>query len=73
MVAFPKTPIAIFAGFFIASRFCGENLPHIDQIVGNHAQSNPSAHAIQAPIPTRSNPCRRFKTLIRPSLPVRHF
>src|SRR5262249_28999021 len=44
-------PIAILAGVFIVSRFGSENLPHVDQIVGDHTQSDPPSHTILTAIP----------------------
>src|SRR5262249_22817801 len=37
--------------FPIFSRFGGENLPDVDQIIGDHTQSDPSSHAILTSIP----------------------
>src|SRR5215470_15911747 len=52
MIDLKRKPIAIFAGFFIFSRLGGENSPHIDEIVGDHSESDPSVHAILTSIAT---------------------
>src|SRR5262249_27851032 len=46
-----RRSIAILAGLFSFSRFGGENLTDVDQIVGDHTQSDPSFNAILTAIP----------------------
>src|SRR5215470_8438442 len=52
MIDLKRKPIAIFAGFFIFSRLDGENSPHVDEIVGDHSESDPSVHSILTSIAT---------------------
>src|SRR5262245_53923757 len=45
-------PIAIFFEFLIPSSLKGQSPPKVDQIVGDHAESNPSIHSVLATIAT---------------------
>src|SRR5207249_8157784 len=52
---------AFFEPFSSFHRLKGQNSSDIDQIVGNHAQSNPSFHAVIAPISTAIQTVSSFK------------
>ena len=59
--------------FFSSLRLSGQNPTDIDQGIGDHAESNPSIHSVLTTITTPIQSVSLFKTLIRPSQPVRHF
>src|SRR5213592_3605923 len=59
---------AFFEPFSSFHRLKGQNSSDIDQIVGNHAQSNPSFHAVIAPISTTIQPMPSFQNTDSPFL-----
>src|ERR1051326_3078101 len=52
---------SLFSIFLTFRRLKGQNSSDVDQIVGNHAQSDPSFHAVVAPISTPIQPVSSFE------------